>query len=122
MKVEVAVLYSDMKVVRVPWIEKEILRRNDVIAISIPNADGKRRHQSSIRHDFYQLVWTDTDCCLTGHDGDYGFYGLIDRDVVDWRFPFDMPENSIEFEGVYVSAEDYKIAEAIFGDPNGEMF
>jgi hypothetical protein len=33
-----------------------------------------------------------------------------------------MPENSIEFEGVAVSVEEWKKALAIYSDPDGGMF
>lgn len=117
---EIAVLYNNLRVVRVPWVEKLSLRRDNVLALAVLN-NGKR-NQCSILHDYYQLIWTDADCCLTGHDGDYGFYSLDEPNVVDWRFPFVIPENCIEFEGVYVDKEDWQRALEIYADPDGGMF
>ena len=114
---EITVLYDDLNITKVAWDEKHSLRLDKVLAIAILN--GGKRNQSVILHDYYHLIWTDTDCCLTGHDGDYGFYGV---DGVDWRFPFLMPENSIEFEGVYVSKDDWEKALLIYADPDGGMF
>lgn len=119
MLTQVAILYSDLNVVRVPWADKETLKRTDVLAIAVIS-DGKR-NQCSISHDYYQLIWTDTDCCLTGHDGDYGFFPFDGSDP-DWRFPFMMPEDCIEFEGVYVNKDDWQKALLIYADPNGGMF
>jgi len=118
--VDIVVLYEGLKLVRVAWDLKNILSREGVIALAIC-AFGKR-YQSSIHHDYYQLVWTDIDCCLTGHDGDYGFFSLTEPGVVDRRFPFILPENSIEFHGVYVSKDEYNEAKLIFADLNGGMF
>ena len=120
MVTEVAVLYDDLNVIRVPWNKKRSLQTNQVLAIAILHSDRKR-NQCSILHDYYQLVWTDDDCCLTGHDGDYGFYNLHTIGV-DWRFPFIMPQNCIEFEGIYVSKEDWQKALLIYADPGGGMF
>ena len=117
-------LYGDLSLVRVPWEEKRILRRTGVLAISVVAAGHPRnRRQSSISHDWYQLIWTDVDSCLTGHDGDYGFCRFDDPNIVDWRFPFILPENSIEFEGVYTKTqEDWKAALVIYADQSGQMF
>lgn len=115
----IAVLYKDLKIVRVPWAEKQTLKRDTVLAIAV--LDGGKRNQCSISHDYYQLIWTETDCCLTGHDGDYGFYPF-DGGPPDWRFPFQMSGYCIEFEGVYVSKEDWQRALAIYADPDGGMF
>ena len=123
---EIAVLYAGLGVTRVPWGEKHLLRRDGVIAIAIVDPDRSRkdlRPQSSIEHDYYILVWTDKDCWLGGHDGDYGFFSLTDQGTdIDWRFPFVLPENSILFEGVYVDAEEYAKAKAIFLDRDGDMY
>lgn len=116
---EVAVLYHDLNVVRVTWADKQTLKLDRVLAIAVLNA-GKR-NQCSISHDFYQLIWTDTDCCLTGHDGDYGFFPF-DGSAPDWRFPFLMPENCIEFDSVYVSKDIWQRALTIYADPYGDMF
>lgn len=119
-KPEVAVLYHDLNVVRVAWADKRTLKFTDVLAIAVLN-DGKR-NQSSILHDYYQLIWTDTDCCLTGHDGDYGFFSF-DGGTPDWRFPFLMPTNYIEFEGVYQhDQKKWQEALLIYADPDGGMF
>lgn len=120
--VEVAVLYEELKLIRVPWDGKHELRHDGVVAIAICGT-GHKRVQSEISHDFYELVWTDTDCCLTGHDGDYGFFSLtkLKKDP-DWRFPFILPENCIEFEGVYVDKDEWQEALLIYSDPNGGMF
>lgn len=119
MTTEVAILYSDLKVIRVPWADKHSLRRDYVLAMAV--LIGGKRNQCSISHDYYQLVWSDTDCCLTGHNGDYGFYSF-DGDDTDWRFPFLMPDNSIEFESIYVGKEVWGKALEIYADPNGGMF
>jgi len=120
--VEVAVLYGDLSIVRVPWDEKLTLRRDNVIAIAVLNSLDIKRRQSSIEHDYYQIIWTDEDCCLTGHDGDYGFSRFDNPQVVDWRFPFILPENSIEFEGITIDKEEYAKAKSIYSDPDGGMF
>ncbi len=123
MKTEIAICYGDLSVVRVPWDEKESLSRTGVLSIALIILGQTQRCQSSISHDYYQLIWTDTECCLTGHDGDYGFYSLSDaKRSPDWRFPFIMPANCIEFEGVYVGKEDWQKALTIYADPNGGMF
>lgn len=117
---EIAVLYASLELVRVPWKDKQTLKLEDVEAIAVI---GKRWRQCSILHDYYQLVWTDTDCHLSGHDGDYGFYPFGARDP-DWRFPFIIPENSLEFttESSYLSKKDWQKALEIYADPNGGMF
>ncbi len=112
-------------VVRVPWADRNILCLTDVLHISIIISGHKKRRQSSSFHDFYQLIWdeNETECCLTGHDGDYGFYSLTDPSKQpDWRFPFVMPKNCIEFEGVYVDKETWKKSLLVYADPNGRMF
>jgi hypothetical protein len=116
---EVAVMYSGLRIVRVPWAGRESLQRDDVIAVAVIN-DAHVRRCAVIEYDWYQLIWTDTDYCLTGHDEPYRFFNLEGR-VVETRFPFVMPENSIEFEGVQVSAAEYAKAKEIFADPDGGM-
>lgn len=116
MQAEVAVLYGDLDIVRVPWNEKQSLQRDQVLAVAVIRPGVIR--QCSILHDYYQLIWTETEFCLTGHDGDYGFYGA---DGVDWRFPFVLPDNCIEFDGVYVNNDDWQKALLIYADPNGGM-
>ncbi len=120
---EIAVLYTGLNLVRVPWDEKERLKRDGVIAIAVLIAGQNKRFLCSIGHDYYQLVWTDKDCCLTGHDGDYGFYKFADpnRDT-DWRFPFIMPKNCIEFEGAYADKDEWGKALLIYADQSGRMF
>lgn len=121
MSIEIAILYEDLVVVRMPWDKKEILARDGVIAISIINSLAVKR-QCSIQHDLYQLIWTDTDYCLTGHDDDYGFINFKNPDLIDWRFPFIMPENSMEFEGEIIPGDQYSKAKLIYADPDGGMF
>lgn len=116
---EVAVLYDDLTVKRVDWDDRRTLKQDKVLAIAVTN-NGKRT-QGSISHDYYQLIWTDTDCCLTGHDGDYGFFPFDGGDP-DWRFPFVIPTHCIEFEGVYVDKDDWQKALEIYADPDGGMF
>lgn len=117
-KAEIAVLYNTLQVTRVSWAQRRSLQTDQVLAIAILYP-GMKRNQCAILHDYYQLIWTDDACCLTGHDGDYGFYN---GDTVYWRFPFLLPENSIEFEGVYVSKDDWEKALLIYADPDGGMF
>lgn len=118
--IEIVVLYNDLRIVRVPWIDKLTLDTRDVEAIAII---GKQWRQCSILHDFYYLVWTDTDCNLSGHDGDFGFFSFDSRNI-DWRFPFILPENSIEFttENSMLNKEDWTRALEIYADPEGGMF
>jgi len=121
---ELAVLYGDLSIIRVPWDKKETLQRDNVIAIAIVDPNRARkdlRPQSSIEHDYYILVWTDEDCWLGGHDGDYGFFSFYGKGI-DWRFPFILPKNSIVFEGVQISAEDYGKAKQMFKDRFGRMY
>jgi len=117
-KAEIAVLYRDLEIVRVPWAERCTLDTCDVEAIAVI---GEQWRQCSISHDYYQLIWTDSDCCLTGHDGDYGFYSL-NGSKVEWRVPFILPENCIEFQSVYISKQGWQKALAIYADPDGGMF
>lgn len=114
---EIAVLYGDLTIVRVPWVEKHSLETDQVLAIAVMQTGLFR--QCSILHDYYQLIWTEDACCLTGHDGDYGFFGVAG---VDWRFPFVMPENCIEFDSVYVNKDDWQKALLIYADPDAGMF
>lgn len=118
---EVAVLYADLSVVRVPWEDKLTLKREDVIAISVISPNHHKRMLAEIEHDYYQLVWTDTDVCLTGHDGDYLFCSLTSADY-EWRHPFDLPENSIEFKGATIPSDQYEKAKRIFGNMQGPMY
>lgn len=120
MKAEVAVLYSDLNIVRVPWEEKRTLETRDVEAIAII---GEQWRQCSILHDFYYLVWTDTDCNLSGHDGDFGFWPF-DGHLADWRFPFILQENTIEFttEHSLLNKVDWARAQEIYADPNSGMY
>lgn len=119
--VEVAVLYGDLKVIRAPWSGKASLKRDGVIAISVINSHAIKR-QCSIEHDFYHLIWDDTGYCLTGHDGDYGFVIAAQPDNIEWKFPYILPENIIEFEGIAIPGEEYHKAKLIYGDQNGGMF
>lgn len=121
---EVAVLYNDLVIQRVVWDDKHTLERVGVLAIAVLHSDEEQRHQSEIGHDLYQLVWTDIDCCLTGHDEDYQFVKLNAPTLENraWRFPFIMPRNSMEFEGIYVDDIVWQRALAIYADPDGGMF
>ena len=66
MKPEVAVMYGNRTIVRVPWEDKLTLARTDVLAITIVNnrrpRDGLRekREQLEYEHDFYTLCWKGT--------------------------------------------------------------
>lgn len=119
-KVEVAILYANLKVVRVSWADKRTLDLCNVEAIAVI---AEQWRQCSIMHDFYHLVWTDSDCNLSGHDGDYGFYPFDARDP-NWRFPFIMPENSLMFttEHAMLNKEDWQKVLEIYADPDGSMF
>jgi hypothetical protein len=127
MSVEVAVCYTDLSVVRVPWDEKQNLLLTEVLSIAVLFDGDPQRECRSIGHDFYQLVWTDTQVCLTGHDGDYAWRSFeLDRagdPIKDWIFPFGFRANTIEFVGAYTdNARDWQTALDIFGDPNGLMW
>lgn len=122
---EVAVMYADLQIQRVAWRDKDSLRRDGVICIAVLNPLRKhftKRPQALIEHDFYLLTWTDTECCLTGHNGDYGFYSFAKPEQVDWRFPFILTPNSIVFEGGTIPSERYAEAKLIYADPAGGMF
>lgn len=122
MNPEIAVLYNDLALVRVPWSEKHSLKCEDVEAIAI--IDNGKRDQCKIGHDFYYLVWTDIDCNLSGHDGDFGFYPF-DGGPPEWRFPFILPENSIVFtteNSMLDKKEDWAKVLEIYADPDGGMF
>lgn len=120
MKAEVAILYADLSIVRVSWDEKHSLPRENIEAIAVI---GEQWRQCSILHDFYYLVWTDTDCNLSGHDGDFGFYPFDGREA-DWRFPFILPDNTIEFttENALLNKAYWKRAQEIYNDPDGGMY
>ena len=131
-KAEVAILYSDLNVVRVPWTDKKKLQQDNVLAIAvlqedrpvIGNPPSRSRYQAVIEFDWYVLTWTATDSYLGGYDDDdYLFFSLTKpSELVDWRFPFLMPKNSLLFKGAQVVPEQYAKAKEIFNDRNGEMF
>jgi len=127
----VAVMYGkDLRIVRVPWDQKQTLQFDDVICISLIHEDAyskRKRQQAVIEFDYYTLVWTDTDCYLGGYDDDYYFFSLKEPwkpygEGFIHRFPFIMPENSMLFEGVMISPEQYAKAKDIFNDRAGDMF
>lgn len=123
--IEVAVMYADLHIERVPWGAKDTLRRDGVICIAVLNDKRQyfsKRQQALIEHDFYILTWTDTECCLTWHDGDYGFFSFDKPEQADWRFPFILTPNSIVFEGETIESEEYAKAKSIFADLQGGMF
>jgi len=103
---EISVLYSDLSIVRVPWDKKETLRRDEVIAIST-------KEQHSIEHDYYHIIWDDFGYCLTGHDDMYAFHSFNSGEV-EWRFPYILPKNSIEFKGQTIPQSEYEKAKVIF--------
>jgi len=119
--VDIAVLYADLEVDRVSWADKANLKRDEVLAISVVSTEHHKRLLSKIGHDYYQLVWTDDDVCLTGHDDDYMFCSLTGPGF-GWRFPFMLPDSSIEFEGVTVHSDQFEKAKLIYGDPKGPMY
>lgn len=121
MTVEVAVLYANLAVVRVRWEDKRTLQLDEVIAVSVVSRKYHKRLLAEIEHDYYLLIWTDTEVCLSGHDDDYLFCSL-DGPGYRWRFPFDLPLHSIEFKGATIDAVEYEKAKAIFGDPQGPMY
>lgn len=131
MKTEIAVCYADTTVeegfvvIRVPWADRATLPLTGVLHIALIMDGQDQRYQSSSYHDYYQLVWNtqETECCLTGHDGDYGFFSLEDyKQKPDWRFPFILPRTCIEFEGVYVDDDVWEASKLIYGNSAGRMF
>lgn len=124
-KVEVAVMYANLSIQRVPWHLKHTLPTTGVICIAVLHPDRPhhtKHHQALIERDVYLLIWTDVDCCLCGHDDDFAFHDLTDQNKVDWRFPFIRPANCIEFEGQTITGDLYARAKMIFADPAGGMF
>lgn len=127
---DVAVMYGDLQIVRVPWEQKESLRRDYVICIAVINLENPRphvRHQQAIENDYYVLTWDGDSCYLGGYDDDK-YWFKFDR---PWRsygegfihkFPFILREQSILFEGVMVAPEVYKKAKEMFYDRRGVMY
>lgn len=123
MAVEIAVCYSNIEVVRLPWAQRDRLALDGVLSLAVICPGDPQGECRSIYHDFYQLVWDDSHFCLTGHDGDYGFYSFTEPDVVEWRFPFDLRENSLEFIGAYADTDElWQKALDIYGDRSGPMY
>lgn len=125
-RTEVAVLYESLVVVRVPWDEKETLRRDGVIAIAVLQTDREhpvKRQQAEIERDFYTLVWDDTSCYLGGYDDNLYWHDFADaRTSFEHRFPYLMPPDSITFAGAFIDPDQYAKAKAIFVDREGPMF
>lgn len=123
---DVAVLYGDLSVVRVSWEEKLSLRRDQVIAIAVLDPDRsypRKRQQAVIEFDFYALVWDAVSCYLGGFDDNLYWHDFADPyRRFEHRFPYRMPTDSILFEGVMISPEDYAEAKRIFGDQRGAFF
>ncbi len=128
----IVICYADaieeegFSIVRVPWEEKLTLRRKGVLSIAVLFPGDPNRECRSIYHDYYQLIWTDTAVCLTGHDGDLAFYsfeptskGEVQK---EWRFPFILPENCIEFEGETIDSRKFKKSMDLYGDRKGVMY
>lgn len=122
---DIVVMYEGLNLIRVKWEDRETLRRDGVLMIALIYPGAIKRYQHADRCDWYHLIWNeaDTACFLGGHDGDRGFYQFDDPSIdVDWRFPYLLPENCIEFVGEYTSREEWKEALEIYGDPEGPMF
>lgn len=123
---EVAVLYGDLTVTRVPWVDKLTLDRTQVIAIAVLDphrANPRKRPQAVIEHDWYTLVWDDTACHLGGYDDNLYWHDFTDA-ATGWRhrFPYLMPSGSMVFEGVMLTPTLYAEAKGIYGDREGVMF
>lgn len=128
---EITIIYGESHgtltdIVRVPWEDRLCLRRTGVVAISLIHASRPhptKRYQQAISLDIYHLIWTDTDCYLGGHTEDFLFCKLTETgENRSWRFPYILPKNCMEFEGIYVSKEAWHEARKIYADPNGLMF
>lgn len=127
---EIAVLYAGLKLVRVPWAEKETLKRDQVLSITIlhpnrptiGNPPTRVRYQAISEYDWYVLSWTNSDSYLGGYDNDMCWRSFDKPEEAYHRFPYILPENSLLFEGIFVSKEEYVEAKIIFNDRNGRMF
>lgn len=126
--VEVAVLYDDLTLSRVPWRLKESLRLDGVLSIAVLHPDRpnlRKRGQALCELDYYLLVWDDEWCYLTGYDDNLNWFSLTHPwppNGMVHRFPYVVPETSLLFEGKMVEDDVYQKAKDIFNDRNGEMF
>ena len=127
---EIAVMYGDLSIVRVPWAERESLRRDYVLSIAILQPDRPRKHtryQAVCEFDYYVLAWSETDCYLGGYDDNLYWFSLTEPwkkygEGFIHKFPFILPENSILFEGVMIDKDEYAKAKKIFLDRDGGMY
>ena len=124
---EVAVLYSDLSIVRVPWARKDQLRIDKVLAVALVHPDRpakSKRYQGVMEYDWYLLTWTADECLLGGYDEDYYWFSLTEPWLTPRKspLPFTVPADSILFEGVQVSAAVYEKAKLIYDDRSGGMF
>lgn len=126
-------MYGDLSVKRVPLKEAKSLRRDGVIAISVthPRQPGttlrKKCYQLAFEYDFYTIVWDEMGCFLGGYNEDMHWFDY----KTPWkkygegfthRFPYEMPENSVTFEGTFIDKGEYVKAKKMFTDPQGVMF
>lgn len=126
---DVAVMYDDLAIRRVPWGERELLPRYGVLAVSVMHPDRPRvddRWRGESFHDYYVLTWTDDEYALTGYDDACYWRSL----VAPWemrnqetatRLPYKILANSIVFTGSRIADELWRRARAMFMDPQGEM-
>lgn len=123
-------MYGDLSLVRVPWSEKESLRRDFVISIAVLHPERPRlhqRYQASIEYDYYALIWDDDSCYLGGWDDDKYWFNLHKPwlkygEGFIYKFPYILPKTSILFEGVMIDGDLYAKAKKQFYDREGGMY
>ncbi len=127
---DIVVLYSGLKLVEVSWSKKHTLQRNNVLSIAVINKDvrnKRKRRQAVCEYDNYVLAWTDGYSYLGGFNDDFCWMSLTEpwepqgKGYI-FKFPYDQAWDSILFEGVQVSAEEYAKARVIFSDLKGRMY
>ncbi len=126
---DVAVMYTDLEIKRVPWAEKESLLCDGVLAVSVVHP-GRSRDDTHWRgesfSDYYVLAWTDEDYTLFGYDAGRRWRSLewpLDARKTDQalRLPYTLPDPHIIFVGKQVADEVWREAQARFWDPERGM-
>lgn len=127
MQPDVAVMYGDLSIVRVPWDQKHTLPTTGVLFIELLNTERplkRQRFQGQYENDFYVLSWTETHANLWGYDDNFWWHELEAQWAPDFkhRFPFELPADSIQFKGVQVEEVEWQKAKRLYNNRDGKMF
>ena len=126
---DIIVLYGDRRITRVHWGEKHKLRLDFVLAINIthPNDPKAAKRGPVFMHDKYVLVWDERSYYLDGYD-DSTYWFDLEKPYMPYgegyvaKFPYEMPKNSILFEGVMIDQNLWQEALKIIHDREGGMY